>query len=165
MKRPAWLPLLDLRPITRDSDHAETQISVILQNQPVLWIQAGRLSHFNLSPSNQNLGAYFRDGVTDFEHDSAYAFHINVVGTFLHQIYHGVVELRAWLASRADDTERFKIPVAPIDLDSLEWCSSCTGSERHRVGAYTPKPHRELWERLRGAELVIQIAPVTPEEA
>jgi hypothetical protein len=164
--RPEWLPELDLRPVTRNSNREETRIYAIINAERFLWIRCGLISRFEIEAKGQWLGAYFDFGITDASEDSAYAFHIDVVGAQLSMIHNGVVEVRAWIAGGAEDRESFHVPTEEYDLSKFEWCPAdeCQGDERHQLTDYTPKPNLALWEKLRGVEIVVEMMPVIPEE-
>jgi hypothetical protein len=169
LPRPTWLPELDLRSLTRNSDRSATRISVVLNHEPYVWIRCGLLSRFDVDRKRQWLGAYFDHGITDAEESSAYAFHIDVVGARLHDVHHGVVELRAWIAGQEDDARAFCVPTEPLNRSELKWCPTCKGppghnGERHQVTDYTPPPNVTLWKKLRGAEVIVQLLAVIPED-
>lgn len=163
-QRPAWLPQLDLRALTRNSDRAFTRISVLHNTYRHVWIRAGLLTGLEIQASRRQwLGAFYDHGITDEGDDSAYAFHIAVVGLHVDVIHYGVTQLRGWIAAGAEDAERFKVPKTVPKLDAFEWCVRCTGDERHQVTEYTPAPDLELYKRLRGAEVLVEMGPVIPE--
>jgi len=164
-QRPAWLPELDLRAVTRNSDRAFTRISVLHNTYRHVWIRAGLLSRIELNPGKRQwLGAYYDHGIADESEDSAYAFQIDVVGLHIHMIHYGVTELHGWIAAESDDSVRFKVPRTVPDLETFEWCRRCKGEKSHRVTTYCPPVDLKLYERLRGAKLVVEFGPVIPED-
>lgn len=164
-QRPAWLPELDFRALTRNSDRAFTRISVLHNTYRHVWIRAGLLTSLEMHASKRQwLGAHYDHGITDEEESSAYAFHIAVVGLHVDLIHYGVTQLRGWIAGGVEDAHRFKVPEVVPNLEAFKWCKGCQGTDRHQVTEYTPPPDLELYKRLRGAELLIEIGPVIPED-
>lgn len=163
-KRPPWLPEVDLRAVTRDAHLVTTYIAVKFGGMYVPWLEFGSLS--TMGDGKTFIGARFGSGVTDFEHDSAYALRVDVIDVQLVSIQDGCVDLRAWVA--AEDADGLNVPSKSIlSLEELgvEPCSECEGDEKHLIiNTFTRKADVELWKRLRGRELRISIVPKRPEE-
>lgn len=162
--RPAWLPLVDLRAVTRDSEHVLTLIEVKAPDGYFYpWLKFG-----SLSDARENfLAAYYIRGVTDEEHASAYVFHFDVTGLELVDVHRGNIGLRAWIAGAAEDAQNFKVPSKSMSsLEGVDLCSlpDC-GDGRHPVVDFTPSADLALWKKLRGRELRITIIPVLKEDS
>lgn len=161
--RPVWLPDLDLRNATRDSAYVSTVIDVVVRHHQFRWLTLGGLSRAEVASERvQWIGAYFSEGITDHDEQSAYAVCFDVVGLALDDLHQGVTTLRAWIAGTAEAAERFHVPSTPYDLSTFAWCPSCKGDDRHRVTSYTPRPNLELWRKLRGSKVLIHLSPVIP---
>jgi hypothetical protein len=164
-ERPAWLPEVDLRPVTRNSDRAFTRITVSHNTYRHVWIQAGLLTRIEMDPGKRQwLAAYYAHDITDESDHSAYAFSLELVGVHVHMITYGVTELHGWIASGPHDAEHFRVPKAAPDLNSFEWCQRCKGKERHRMTTYQPPAELELYKKLRGEKISIEFGPVIPED-
>jgi hypothetical protein len=164
--RPAWLPLVDLRAVTRDSEHVLTIIEVKAPDGYFYpWLKFG-----SLSDARENfLAAYYTRGVKDGEHKSAYAFHFDITGLALTGIHHGNIVLRAWIAGAAEDAEGFKAPskgMGSLEDLGVDPCSlpDCEDG-RHPIVDFTPSVDLALWKKLRGRELRITIIPVVKEDS
>lgn len=161
-ERPQWLPKVDLRAITRDSDICTTIVEVKWHGYFYEWLRFGSLSR--VSDNGKWLGAHLREGITDFEHSSAYAVHFEVSRVELDTIHSGVVTLKAWVAGSDEDADTLCVPAQSIlSVDELggEPCEGpspdCRDENHLIVKQFTPKADVKLWKRLRGRELRISI--------
>jgi hypothetical protein len=169
MSRPKWLPKIDLTKVTRNSDKVTTTVEVKGPDGSFYeWLRFGELSRFG--SGQRFLGVYYTYGVTDTEHDSAYAIHFDVTGVKFMNVYGGNIEFEAIIAGADEDVESFKVPTGSIDsLDELEG-EECEEDNDycdlgpHIMIEYTPKQNTELWKKLRGREIRITICPVVAEE-
>lgn len=160
--RPSWLPLVDLCAVTRDSETVRTCIEVRIRHEYFQWLRFGSLSQ--VGDQLTRVGAYLKEGMTDEEHDSAYALSFDVSPIVLTSIRSGVVTLKAWVAGAAEDSESLHVPFESVlSVDEIEGvtCDADCGEQHIIVSRYSPSADVELWKKLRGRELRITIAPMS----
>jgi hypothetical protein len=152
--------LVNLCAVTRDAHLVTTHISVKCNGEYFRWLEFGSLT--TMGDRKSFIGARY-EGVTDFEHDSAYAVRIEVIDVQLVNIYGGCIELKTWVS--AEDERGVSVPRKSIlSFDELGAvpCEDehCVGEESHLiVESFSPANDVELWKRLRGRELRIEIVP------
>lgn len=156
------LPLVDLRPICRESEKAYTQVEVFTepgQFSRHTWIKAGLcdLTHVGSDRYSWSLSARLGRGATDIENSSAYAFVLPLVGvqhesTRYHKsVFLGVVD---------SGESQFHVPKAgynPFDPDSMRM-SDC--DDPHPIVEYLPPEDRIAEKLLRGKRVRITIGLV-----
>lgn len=147
---------LDLASVTRTENQRYCQISV--QDGTSLkkkaWISCGEVS-FSEGRAGHTIRAYLNQDATDFEHDSALAFSIPIIGlTFVH-VYNGTVLFRAFIAPPQShyDWEDFRVPREIIDLKEATQCDYC--EDAHPIVEYLPEANPELYRQLSGREIEI----------
>lgn len=168
--------LTDLRSITRDTDKVVTRVCLersVYNDKRIDWLVFGsmNLRYFDrshLQPYWQ-LGARMDKGVTDFEHDTAWALRFAIIG--LH--YHGCEYHHRWSGYvEMHDPEEFNVPLPgydPANLPDATDCDeeSCLEAEgHHRIvpeNHYIPPHDRALWKMVRGRPIAITSGP-TPDE-
>lgn len=162
-ERPSWLPLVDLTAVTRDANAVRTEVSVQLgDGRFVPWIRLGALT--TIGDRLNFLGAYYVEGVTDGDHASAYAMHIDVSHVLLEGVRYGRIYLKAWIAGAERDAEHLCLPPKSVlslaDVEGVR-CDTCEGDDHGHliVPRFTPEPDVALWKRLRGRALEIEILP------
>lgn len=163
------IPTLDLRPITRSTDFCSLEVRLHWDwDLNFVWIRAGQAS-LRLDHSRfKYLHAYLPVGVTDFEHDSAYAFRLPLVGIELKDLSYHQTEIQAYID--ANNPEDFHIP--PPDYNPMKHPKSFTckdkGCEKHHIivpeGFYCPPRDPELFEKVKGKRVEILFSPVYPKE-
>ena len=167
----AEIERLDLRSITRSSDRAFTRVILIDDyafehvDRRIDWILLGE-SNLRTDVREPWLESHLNKGVTDFEHDSAYALRLPLIGLTLGglAVMNNVVHFKAWInPNRPDD---FHVPEPKYDPtkhpDACE-CPDCKGDDRHIIvpeGFYVPPANPELFEKVRGRQVEIQIGTV-----
>lgn len=166
------VPTCDLRSICRDSDKAYTQVFVIpdrYSHHKFLWIWVGQgfLDRPNREYGTYTLRAYLGRGATDFEHDSAHAFQMELYGVqFRHVMYNHTV-LSAFIPSDAT-LDDFKVPLPGYDPFSVDpyLCKECPGEEHPIVpeGMYVPKGDPTQLDILRGKRVEIHFDYVRGQE-
>jgi hypothetical protein len=175
LERPSWLPLVDLRGITRDADIVQTHIEVQTPQGYFPWLRFGSLSRIDLGENHSWIGARMKVGVTDMEHDSAYALRFEVTHVKLLYVTEGTVVLEACIAGANDDARSFNVPSASIDKVDLipraQMCEVCKGqdedSKPHLITDFTPKfddKHEYdpvLWKNIRGCRIRITLGPIS----
>ncbi len=172
--------LTDLRSITRNSKHCRTTVTI----QPVSWDSSHRikwlvfgemqLQHMEKT-EEWTLAARMTSGITDFEHDSAHAFKLPLVGlVFESYIDYSNVVMNAWIHPDSDD--RFRVPRPGYDPTKLRDARLCSGKpgeckfpgKAHMIvpeGCYAGPPHDlELYNRVRGKRVEIRLSPKPPKE-
>jgi hypothetical protein len=122
--------LLDLRAISRASDRSTTKVDLIVDYVAYPWIVAGEC---NLREVHQSYELYVRaiDGLTDAEHDSAYAIILPLVGVKLLSVQRHEVTLVAWI--NAENSNNFRVPNAKYDPTMLPGAFTCTACDEHHL--------------------------------
>lgn len=180
----------DLRPITRMADRCHAVVVVELGfDKKVRWLELGQVQLRRQRESSginaYRLEAYLTEGVCDFEHDSAYALRLPLIGVQLGDLgihYHNTV-LTAWIDPNAVDTfsQDFHVPRPGYDPTKHPKAVTCEGiydekkkkyckwneGKPHVIvpeGFYVPPFDRELYEAVRGKRVEITIGPTYPAE-
>jgi len=152
-------PLIDLRPITRESGRYQTVVRLYRdQFYSKRWIifGQGRLIKVSRAGISQWIcDAYLTEGVTDFEHDSAYAISIPLVGVEFQGIYYGCSEFSAIINAQSPDG--FNVPCTGYDPMSLPNARTCTSGrcedDPHIIvpeGHYIPPHNADLFKQVGG---------------
>jgi len=166
---------LDFRPICRDVDKHGLRVSVRDPHTAaiVTWIEAGE-SDLRSSNDRTQWDLTARLGPseeghtvpTDFEHDSAYAFCLPLIGVrFDMAMGHNMI-FTAWINPR---TESFGVPPADYDPRKHPRTTMCTdkdciegplehGFGPHMIvpeGFYIPEHNAKLFEQMRGLKVEI----------
>jgi hypothetical protein len=162
------IPLTDIRSYTRRSDKVRTEVQVWFKNTMTPWIQCGEveLRQFGQHTTPYwELGARMGHGATDFEHDSAWAFKLPLIGVEFESLDYGKVTLRAWVApSEVKSMSRsFHVPRPgwnPLELPETEKCTDRHCSDKgHPIvpeGLYSGPPFdAQLYEMVRGCAVKI----------
>lgn len=169
------VPLTDLRSITRRSAECETTVTIVgpYDNFRHPWLRWGEanLRDFGGEGGRRKdvlLTAYL-DNATDFEHDSAHALQLPLIGwTFDSMRYHAV-RFSAWVLPTLDPSwDQFRVPgpgynplahPETIDCDN-ENCIGPGGPHRIVPEGFYIAPHNpELYERVRGQQVLVTIRP------
>lgn len=111
------------------------------------------------------LAARALEGVTDFEHDSAYIFQIPVIGVELEFVENGWTYLTGWIGGEPED---LRVPTSSgYDPTKLKGAHECDGEhcgEKHAIvpeGHWAgPPPSRKVWANLVGRKVEIRFGPV-----
>jgi len=162
--------LLDLRPLTRNSDKCRTTIEVqsgmSWTSNRSHWIVLGEV---HLSRNREGdpwrLRAYL-EGATDFEHDSAYILDIELTGVEFESVTYHTTVLTGHIAM---DRE-LNVPATTDDPRKLEETfvcdhEHCVGAHKHVIvpeDHYVPSHNAELFKVMRGRKVWIRIGP-TPD--
>ncbi len=157
--------LTDLRSITRDSDTCLTTVYIKMSQEErrVEWLVFGQAQiRIHHRPSSIWLTAYLKDGATDFEHDSAYALRLPLIGLEFEGVRYHTTMLKAWIDPNEEDEDGdFHVPrpgYNPMELDEAEVCKEC--EEQHIIvpeDFYVPPFNKELFDLVRGKEVDIRI--------
>lgn len=163
----AGLGTVDIRAITRRSDSCLTTVTVHLDWQTRLrWLVFGEAQIQRLK-RNFLLKAYLPAGVTDFEHDSAYALRLPLVGLELDDLLVNYQQTHLVAFVDPSEPKDFRVPRAgydPLKMDGTVTCShgECKKSPHLIVpeGHYAGPPFdRELYEAVRGKRVEIVAGP------
>lgn len=163
--QPLKVDPLDLRPITRDSKIALTQIRLFdpYTMRHVDWITMGasylhkeeRFHRWRLEARLPN--------ATDFEHDSAYAIRMSLVGlTFDGMFFQQQPMFVAWIDG--SDVDSFNVPESdynPLTLKGTQPCRECKGKDKHVIvpeGYFVPPPNKPLFEKVRGLKVEVTLS-------
>ncbi len=169
MKLPKNVPLLDLQVITRNPEEHPARVYLEVHYERVTWIQCGEVSLRRWGKDNLEwyLEARVRDGVTDLEHDSAYAFRLPLVGVQLGElgVHHHITHLIGWISGTRE--EDFHIPPPEYDPTKIKGAQRCKngqclkeGPKSHIIvpdGYWMPPVNKELFNILRGHKVEITI--------
>lgn len=175
----AWMeytiPRTDLRSITRSSDKIVTVIELVdrYDRRRHTWILCGsvNLRTNDRRPGDVELTCYLTAGVTDFEHDSAYAFQLPLIGWTFDSIYYSAVSFTAWVHPEIDRMLGFRVPgpgYNPMEDDDIYECKdgSCAEDPHLMVpeGLYIAPHNPELYEKVKGKKVRITIRPAWDKE-
>lgn len=153
---------LDLRSITRDSDKLRSTVMLHVDwDVRIKWLMFGEANMrcFN-SKKQWLLSAYLNNGTTDFEHDSAYAFRLPLIGVQFDDVNHQVTSFTAWIDS--NNPSDFGIPSSGYDPTKQEGsfiCKDCK-DEQHVIvpeGFYIPPFDQNLFDLVKGKQVEIVI--------
>lgn len=164
------IPKLDLRSITRGSKESICSVELKLNWKTRLdWIVLGQTSISKTgganSPGKWSLKSYLGSGMTDFEHGSAYAIHLPLIGVQFEYSQYGTSYLYAWIDSDAED--QFCVPPPGYDPSKDSKATCCKMKDcsfgRHMLVAYTPPRNPELYKLVRGKQVSILLGGVSNE--
>lgn len=173
---------LDLTGYTRNVEKVRTMIFIDNReeygdNPQPLWIECGdiQMSKRDREPI-WTIGARMSYGITDFEHDAAYAFVFEAIGVEFESAYFGDFRFSGWIAFH--DYSQFRIPEAAYDPNKDPEGSRCTeksckaeakkkGEKPHLIlgERFSPKANLELFKKLRGRRFIIQFGSYEPVPA
>lgn len=172
------LKLTDLTEISRGSKYCSTTVSVELEPYEPLaeWLRFGQA---NLKYVNDRkdgrwcLESYLANGATDFEHDSAYALRLPLIGVQFDSIpvWNHMTRLVAWVDPSdylIDRHSDFRVPsndYNPLKLSETTICEM-KGCDKHPIvpeGFYLPPFNEDLFLAVRGKKVEIHIGTVLPK--
>lgn len=168
------LPVLDLRPCTRNSDFCLTCIWVIDSHRKEhLWIVGGEAQLLRAGDSDLNRGRWYLKmygtakglNLVDREHDSAYALYIELIGVDFDSVAYQQTSLYGWITPQ--DPESFRVPKSNDLLSTGDLpceLEECQEDPHYMTDYYQPAPDAELYERLMGRRVHVTFAPVDPKE-
>lgn len=178
MSRDTKVEKVDLRGITRDSDTQRTTVYLgdrYGRNENE-WIICGSARlRFHDNKKQWMLAAYLNGGATDFEHDSAYALQLPLIGVIFNGCEYNHVDLTAWVDPDAVDGSwtDFHVPTSsdynPMKHEDAMTCTeheSCK-EEPHIIvpeGFYVPPYDRDLYKKVFGKRVMIRIGPAYKED-
>ena len=172
---PARLDLLtDLRDITRNTKKCQSVVTIHLDwETKVKWLVFGqaqlRAQRESRPDGCYRLEARMTEGVTDFEHDSAYALRCPLIGVMFDGllINNHTTHLIAWVDP--DNEEEFRVPSPGYNPTKHAEAHRCKDKQclkddpkGHIIvpeGFYVPPRNAELYRRVRGKKVEITIGP------
>lgn len=168
----------DLRSITRNADRCLTEVTIkIGWDLKIKWLVFGQSQIFRQTESGKDgrwrLEAFLPVGVTDCEHDSAFALKLPLIGLQLGSpaVYYHTASYLAWVdpSAGADDSPDFHVPRSgynPLDttLARAYECTECTKKKHLIVSRYVPEFDAELFKAVSGKMVEIAIGPVSSKE-
>src|SRR3989344_2568669 len=105
------LEFTDLSNITRYSDKARTVVTIQPDfrgfNEAFKWLEFGQAQLRNEGRICW-LGAYLTEGVSDFEHDSAHALRLPLIGLQFEHLWYQNTHFKAWVDPNNPDD--FRVP-------------------------------------------------------
>lgn len=165
----------DLREITRNASIAHTKIYLTRRDEEgykkqVLWLEFGELSRIWQREGKTLIGAYLVEGATDFEHDSAYALRLPLIGMQFQDIHYHATTFVAWVDP--DGADEFRVPrpgYNPLRHPKAIRCGDghCVDDPHVIVpeGFYAGAPFDpELFRAVAGLQVEIQVGVVQPKE-
>ena len=166
------LPTIDLSKICRRSAQCKTRVQVEWDWETRFdWILAGEAQLCQQNDRHDGrwrLQAYLVAGVTDFEHDSAYALRLPLVGVTLDSVLYHAMSFTAWIDPNAetDKSSDFRVPPPkynPMKDPGAHKCKVCKGKNAHVIvpeGMYVPPFDAKLYELVRGKKVNIVLSTV-----
>ena len=157
----------DLRAITRRSDKCLTVVEIKWDWETEIdWLTFGEAQlrhHENLG--THDLMAYLTDGVTDFEHDSAYALSLPLIGLRFTRLDYHSTHFDAWVDPSHDADRGFRVPSPgydPMKHPDAIVCraKTCRRDGPHIIvpeGHYLPPFNKELFKLVAGKRVEITI--------
>jgi len=172
--KPFDLQTTDLRSITRRSDTCVTTVCLrrSYKDRDFKWLVLGEAHLTSRDGGNKgwNLKAYLTSGVTDFEHDSAHALDLPLIGVQLDSVYYHSTHITGYIDPEMDSSS-FRVPLPGYNPmkheDAIECNDDRCEKDPHIIvpeGLYTPPFNRGLFDAVRGKRVEIHIGPVTPKE-
>lgn len=164
----------DLRAITRHPELCRTTVVIRLDWQTqVKWLVFGQAQlQRNERTKECTLKAYLPEGVTDFEHDSAYALRLPLIGWEFDSVYYHLCSFNAWIDPNIDTESDFRVPrpgYNPMEHPEAERCEGggrCDGP--HIIvpeSMYGGPPFDpDLYQAVRGKRVEVQIGAAYPDE-
>jgi hypothetical protein len=166
---------VDLRPITRYTDKVVTRVYLCDEfgHHQRVWITLGQCKL--MRPIERNnmrwwLGAYLTEGVTDFEHDSAYALRLPLLALSFEMLEMGM----AWFHAIIDPNNADDFCVPPPGYNPMEHteaydCEECRkrkGAEPHMIvpeNFFVPPRDPKLHAKVACRHVLITIGVVHEE--
>lgn len=96
---------------------------------------------------------------TDFEHDSAKVFSIELIGMSFSGFFHDSIFAEGWI--NPSEPDGFRVPGPDYNpLAGAVKCKDCKGQDAHMIvdeGFYVPKFNPALFDKVRGARVEVRI--------
>jgi hypothetical protein len=160
----------DLRAITRRADSCLTTVIVHMAwNVNLEWLTFGEANIRHIAnEGSDELIARIGDGVTDDEHDAAYALILPLIGLRFHRLDYHTVHFEAWVDP---NPESFRVPRHGYDPAKNTQAHLCTSKTCHvphivvPVDGYQPPRDLGLHALVAGKRISIAVAqpPARPQ--
>jgi len=166
----------DLRHSCREPAVCITRVFLIPERfeNPVEWLVLGQATLRNDHNSNDKVNRWelrsYLNGATDFEHDSAYTLVLPLMGVEFKGVEYHTTEVTGIIPvdCLTEFGESFHVPLPgynPLKHPKTEPCQHCERNHRepHVIvpeDLYTPPVNRELYELVKGREVLIRFSPV-----
>jgi len=155
---------VDFRSITRDADKCLTKVYIYMGHKwegheaMQEWLTFGSC-YLRNEDSLCWLAAYMNYGITDFEHDSAYALRLPLIGLKFLRVFNHATHLEAYVDP--DNASEFCVPSPGYNPTMLKEAYECPDCKEHHMivpeGYYVPPFNEELYNIVRGKKLDICI--------
>lgn len=153
---------VDLTSITRDSNTCRAIVKLKLGRHKSIdwWLKFGQAQLRN-EDNLCWLTAYINNDVTDFEHDSAHALRLPLIGLKFDSVCYHSSKFTAWVDPDGEDEFRVPLPgYNPAEHPDAVKCTQCKTA--HIIvpeGYYLPPFNKELYNKVRGKKVYISIGP------
>lgn len=164
--RAAFPTKMDLRPFTRPG-----MVTAVMFEEPGErreWFTAGRADLRQEAMGGTELLIRYAGGVTDFEHDLAFALRLPLIGLKFETCYNGAVEFSAWVDPRNE--RGFRVPAVPVDPAALPGTVMCDNEQcgnPHPIvpeGWYAPPHDPALFAQVAGRRVKIVMYAPDPKD-
>lgn len=165
-------PLIDLTEITRDSSRMRAVVYLVPEDtfegpSMIEWIKLGQVQ-LDLRERTQTwvLRSYLAKSATDFEHDSAYALQLGLIGLHFESVRYHTSTFKAWVHPSSSDDFRVPPPgYNPLSGPKVTTCKQYPACKKdpHPMlpeGSYVPERNLDLYKKVRGMSVEIQVGPV-----
>lgn len=176
-KPPFKVEPTDLREITRYPELCRTVVKLFPSwdsREAFDWLIAGQ-GEFRQHERFKTWELLMRltAGVTDFEHDSAYAFQLPLIGLTFDSLYYHRTTFVAWVDP--NDFEKFRVPrpgYNPMKHKDTYLCKDKDCRREDKKGHMIvpedlfagPRPDAELFKAVRGKRVEVTFGPVYKDE-
>jgi len=169
-------PAMDFRALSRNSKKIRTSIVLWSDYAQSEWIQLGEIMFRENGDRNSRgtwlLGAYLSNA-TDFEHDAAWLFKMELIGVRFTSCEYGQTSFEGWI--KPDNSEDFRVPSPdynPLKHKDATKCGGtakeyCKRGEPHVIvpeGFYIPPENPELFNIVRGRRIEVTTGLYCKEE-
>ena len=161
---------LDLKHLSRSPDRAFTHVRFedfdlreLLTRETegdklgLNWLELG-VADLRASGDGSFLGARLRDGITDYEHDSAYLVHIDLLGIVFKGCWNNVGHYEAYLTPEAKHIRIWTPDFKPEDAEGATQCDYEHCKPHLMIEKFTP-PMYEFAHLVAGKKVMITMGP------
>lgn len=169
--KPMKIEKTDLHSITRSPDKCRSFVWIVDDDDDDHprhdWLVFGEADLRARDNGKSWLEAYLNNA-TDFEHDSAFALRIPLVGLQFVRMRHSSALFRAWVDPNGYD--EFYVPLPgynPLEHKDTVKCDGKRCGYKHFIvpeDLYVPPFNKELYEAVRGKEIQIRVGPNWPKQ-